>query len=286
MLHIWEKPKPIDGHEEVFLARYHQALKWARHFSANRPWQAGDLVQEAFLQFIALRPDLDQIRDLDAFLYSIVRNVNRSMLYRHLRVRQISLSALDFDSAGEGVRLADQEVLQSVLDDFIAVCDFACERKEVSKTGSLLILRFFHGYSVLETAALMGVTRGAVNERLRHARREAREYLSQRRAEASGKVVTLCAQSADRQGNQAQEPRARERSPGAERNHRLSSIPHFWQRPGRVSSRQADLETIYGPAAEKTGRRQPVDHLTLAHIVSCRGCLDSGSGFSRSDFPG
>src|SRR5208282_3024439 len=101
------------------------------------PWQAGDLVQDAFLQFIALRPDLDQIRDLDAFLYAIVRNVHRSMLYRHLRFPHLSLSALDFDSASEGVRLADKEVLQSVIDDLIAVCDFTCERKEVSKTGSL-----------------------------------------------------------------------------------------------------------------------------------------------------
>lgn len=275
MLHIWEKSKPIDGHEEVFLARYHQALKWARHFSANRPWQAGDLVQEAFLQFMALRPDLDQIRDLDAFLYSIVRNVNRSMLYRHLRVRQIPLSAVDFDSAEEGLRLADQEVLQSVMDDLVAVCDFSCARKEVSKTGSLLILRFFHGYSVLETAALMGVTRGALNERLRHARREAREYLSQRRAEASGNVVTLCAtRSADRQGNQAKDIPGRE-SAHLGQDQDIDSLRSriFCSAQGECIP-QADLKTIYAPSAQKTGRQQPVDHLILAHIVSCRGCLD------------
>ena len=58
MLQLWNEPKAIDGHEKAFLARYHQALKWARHFSANRPWQAADLVQDAFLQFMALRPDL------------------------------------------------------------------------------------------------------------------------------------------------------------------------------------------------------------------------------------
>jgi RNA polymerase sigma factor (sigma-70 family) len=275
MLHLWEKSKPIDGHEEVFLARYHQALKWARHFSANRPWQAGDLVQEAFLQFMALRPDLDQIRDLDAFLYSIVRNVNRSMLYRHLRVRQIPLSAIDFDSAEEGLMLADQEVVQSVIDDLVAVCDFACARKQVSKTGSLLILRFFHGYSVLETAALMGVTRGALNERLRHARREAREYLSQRGAEASGNVVPLRApRSGDRHGNQAED------IPGRESTHLGQHDAIDSLRSRIFSSAQgecispADLKTIYAPSVEKTGRQQPVDHLILAHIVSCRGCLN------------
>ena len=278
MLHLWEKSRPIDGHEEVFLAKYHQALKWARHFSANRPWQAGDLVQEAFLQFMALRPDLDQIRDLDAFLYSIVRNVNRSMLYRHLRVRQIPLSAVDFDSAEEGLRLTDQEVLQSVIDDLVAVCDFACARKEESKTGSLLILRFFHGYSVPETAALMGVTRGALNERLRHARREAREYLSQRRAEASGNVVTLCAtRSADGHGNDTED------TPGHKSTHigqhdAIDSLRSriFCSAQG-VCISQADLKTIYAPSVQKTGRQQPVDHLILAHIVSCRGCLDIAS---------
>lgn len=272
MLHLWEKSKPTDGHEEVFLAKYHQALKWARHFSANRPWQAADLVQDAFLQFIALRPDLDQIRDLDAFLYAIVRNVHRSMLYRHLRFPHLSLSALDFDSASEGVRLADKEVLQSVLDDLIAVCDFACERKDVSKTGSLLILRFFHGYSVLETAALMGVTRGAVNERLRHARREAREYLLQRRAEALGKVVPLSSSKSKRTPMRE--------SADLGQNEIIDCLRSriFGSAQGGCLP-DTDLETIYGPAAEKTGKRQPVDHLTLAHIVSCRGCLNSAAAF-------
>ena len=278
MLHRWQKSKPIDGHEEAFLARYHQALKWARHFSANRPWQAGDLVQEAFLQFMALRPDLDQIRDLDAFLYAIVRNVNRSMLYRHLRVRQIPLSAIDFDSAEEGFLLADRDVLESVRDDLVAVCDFACARKEVSKTGSLLILRFFHGYSVLETAALMGVTRGALNERLRHARREAREYLAQRRAEASGNVITLwAARSADSHGCRQESISGHKSAcPGQDQDIDSLRSRIFRSAQGACMSR-ADLEAIYASSAQKTGRQQPVDHLILAHIVSCRGCLDAAA---------
>jgi RNA polymerase sigma factor (sigma-70 family) len=270
MLQLRDKPKAIDGHEKVFLARYHQALKWARHFSTNRPWQAGDLVQDAFLQFIALRPDLDQIRDLDAFLYAIVRNVHRSMLYRHLRFPHLSLSALDFDSASEGVRLADKDVLESVIDDLIAVCDFTCERKEVSKTGSLLILRFFHGYSVLGTAALMGVTRGAVNERLRHARREAREYLLQRRAEESGKVVPLSSSRPKRM-------LARE-SVDLGQNEIIDFLRSriFGSAQGGCLS-ETDLQTIYGPTVEKTGKQQPVDHLMLAHIVSCSGCLNGAA---------
>lgn len=266
MLQLWEEPKTIDGHEKVFLARYQQALKWARHFSTNRPWQAADLVQDAFLQFIALRPDLDQIRDLDAFLYAIVRNVHRSMLYRHLRFPHLSLSALDFDSASEGIRLADKEVLQSVIDDLIAVCDFTCERKEVSKTGSLLILRFFHGYSVLETAVLMGVTRGAVNERLRHARREAREYLLQRRAEALGKVVALSS-------SRPRRTPARE-SADLGQNEIIDCLRSriFGSAQGDCFC-ETDLQTIYGATVHKTGKQQPVDHSTLAHIVSCHGCL-------------
>jgi RNA polymerase sigma factor (sigma-70 family) len=267
MLQLWDEPKAIDGHEKVFLARYHQALKWARHFSTNRPWQAGDLVQDAFLQFIALRPDLDQIRDLDAFLYAIVRNVHRSMLYRHLRFPHLSLSALDFDSASDGVRLADKEVLLSVIDDLFAVCDFTCERKEVSKTGSLLILRFFHGYNVLETAALMRVTRGAVNERLRHARREAREYLLQRRAEAVGKVVPLSSSGPKRTP-------VRE-SADLGQNEIIDSLRSriFGSAQGDCLS-ESDFETIYGPSVQK-----PVDHLTLAHIVSCHGCLNQAAAY-------
>src|SRR2546429_7579712 len=49
--------------------------------------------------------------------------------------------------------------------------------KETSKAGRVLILRFLHGYYPREIAQVMQCTREAVEERLRVARSEARQYL-------------------------------------------------------------------------------------------------------------
>src|SRR6185503_16610162 len=50
-------------------------------------------------------------------------------------------------------------------------------RKQTSKSGSLFLLRFFHGYYPSEIARLAGIKRVAVDSCLRPARTEAKLYL-------------------------------------------------------------------------------------------------------------
>jgi len=194
MLEVWHRASRVDRHEQAFLARHDQILKWSRQLCADRPWQAEDLAQDAFVQFMAMRPDLDRIGNLDGYLFTLVRNLYRSPLYRNWPLRPVSLSILDFDSIEDGLRSIDRnakEHLRKVAQNLTAICEFACQRKETSKAGSLLILRFFHGFGVHETAAIMGISRAAVDERLRLARKEAHEYLLERVARAGGKLVAL-----------------------------------------------------------------------------------------------
>lgn len=262
MLPIWRNRKVGDRRQDEFLARYDRIVQWARQLSANRPWQAEDLAQDAYLQFMAIRPDLDQIQNLDAYLYAVVRNLHRSLLHRHLRLRQVPLSILDFDRAEDGLKLTEKEQLQEVCTDLELVREFACERRETSKSGSLLILRFFHGFSVGETARLMGINRVALDTQLLRARKEARDYLANRKARLSGKVVPLASAPA--------KPEEMRQSPiefGV-----ADAIDAFRDRifaadKGECISRSR-IKDLYASAGSDS-----IENRLLAHIVCCRPCL-------------
>ena len=57
------------------------------------------------------------------------------------------------------------------------VCEYVAERKETSKAGSVLILRFFHNYFPAEIASSLRTSRQAVEIWLLNARRESRLFL-------------------------------------------------------------------------------------------------------------
>ena len=87
------------------------------------------------------------------------------------------MTAVEYDTVDVGLWVSDPRDGIRMQDELGAVCQYACIRKESSKAGSVLILRFFHGYYPDEIAQIMCVTRPAVKERLRLARAEARAYL-------------------------------------------------------------------------------------------------------------
>lgn len=165
------------SHEEVFLARYGPLRTWARRLTDGDAAHAEDLVHDAFVQFTFARPDLARVQNLDGYLYQMLRNLNISQMRRANRRRGDEPAVFKYDSAEFVLRAADPRDLIRVQDDLRQVCHYACVRKESSKAGSVLILRFMHGYYPTEIARLTGSTREAVEERLRVARNEARQYL-------------------------------------------------------------------------------------------------------------
>jgi RNA polymerase sigma factor (sigma-70 family) len=267
--------KPVDYHEAVFLSRYDQLYTWARQLAKGNHAEAEDLVQDTFIDFIHSRPDLSAVQNLDAFLYTILRNIHRSQLQRHLRRRNLLLLVIDYDSANLGLHAAAPVRLLEVREPLHRVCQFACERKNSSKAGSLLILRFFHGYYPAEIVHITHWDRATVDARLTHVRREARIYIE------SGdplRAVDLPAAPALSAGLESQAVLGELRS-------RI-----FAAVEGPCLTR-ADIRKLYCDGAS-----QGPDRAVLSHIVSCAACLEavnsalgldssSDRGFGESEGP-
>lgn len=242
------------SHEEVFLARYGPLHAWALRLTGGDAARAEDLVHDAFVQFTFARPDLARVQNLEGYLYQMLRNLNISQMRRANRRRGDEPPVFEYDSAEFVLRGADPRDLIRVQDDLRQVCHYACVRKESSKAGSVLILRFMHGYYPVEIARFTGSTREAVEERLRVARNEARQYLKDPESlrfinkERGGRAApTGYAQTPEellRDLRQRVFDSRRGECAAGER------LPKFYEAKG-------------GP-----------DCVTLAHLVSCPRCID------------
>jgi len=266
----------LENHEQLFTARYQHLLAWALHLTARDRAEAEDLLHDAYIQFTLTRPELNAIRNLDGYLFGVLRVLWLSRQRRAGRARLDQLSAIEYDSAEMGLWLSDPRELNRVQDELRAICRYACARKESSKAGSVLILRFFHGYYPGEIARVLQATRKAVDSRLALARQEARLYLdaperlsfinsnvrsnvrsnagTSRKAQAQGGAMTegIADKSARVEDDLMRELRAE----------------IFQSRQGDCYSR-AELQRLYG--SEGT---EAVEADQLGHLVSCPRCLD------------
>ncbi|HEX8294250.1 MAG TPA: RNA polymerase sigma factor, partial [Pyrinomonadaceae bacterium] len=244
------------SHEEVFLARYGLLRSWALRLTGGDAARAEDLVHDAFVHFTFARPDLARVQNLDGYLYQMLRNLNISQMRRANRRRGDEPAVFEYDSAEFVLRAADPRDLIRVQDDLRQVCHYACVRKESSKAGSVLILRFMHGYYPVEIARFTGATREAVEERLRVARNEARQYLkdpeslrfiSKGRARGARAASTGYAQTPE------------------------ELLRDLRQRV--FESRRGQCPTAEGLSKVYDSKGGP-DCATLAHLVSCPRCID------------
>jgi len=242
--------------EEVFLTKYVRLCDWALTLTQKDRERAEDLVHDLYVQLVHARPDLDAITNLDGYLYRTLYNLNISQLRRRANSQVQSLSVVDFDSAESGLRTADPRELIRYQDDLRQVCHYASIRKESSKAGSALILRFLHGYFPREIALVMKCTREAVEERLRLARNEARQFLqnpTQLRFLLKPAETTVPA------------PKTGFVQPVDQLLVELRQQV-FDSRRGSCLH-VSELEQLYS----RTGK---LDHATLSHLVSCPECLE------------
>lgn len=178
MLKRW-KIASAPSHEELFIRHYEQLLGWAVQLTGRNRQQAEDLVHDVFVQFALLQPPLEEIENLEGYLFASMRNLLRSQMRREARRTSARLSLVDYDSAEIGLRAVDPRADLGVRDELALICHYACVRKETSKAGSALILRYFLGYYPGEIALIFRSSRQAVADLLGAARREARLYLEQ-----------------------------------------------------------------------------------------------------------
>ena len=243
------------SHEELFLSRYTELISWSMQITRNDRDKAEDIVHDAYIQWTLVRPDLTSIRNLDGYLYGMLRNMHSAELRRAVRASGTLLSVVEYDSAFLSLQQArDESQISYMQGQLRQVCDYACARKETSKAGSLLLLRFFHGYYPGEVARLAGIRRVTVDSWLRIARNEAKVYLENPQA--------LKFIGADRKAWQSLHHNGFE----------LDFLDELLQRifrscRGRCPS-EKKLQTIYADADA-----EPLDCEDLAHISSCQPCL-------------
>lgn len=258
MLQLSKIGPDSEGHEEVFLGRYTRLRSWAIQLTEGDREQAEDLVHSAYIQFNLTRPDLNAIVNLDGYLYRMLRNLHLSQVRRSLRQQHRALSIIDYDSAEIGLQAADPRQQIRLQDELRQVCQYACARKETSKAGSVLILRFLHGYYPREIAQIMRSTREAVEERLRVARSEASQYLKN-----PNSLHFM-------RGLSAEKIQSAQMGFARTTDELLNELRQtiFDSRQGSCLM-SADLKKLY-VGNEATG----LDQVTLGHVASCPDCLD------------
>jgi DNA-directed RNA polymerase specialized sigma24 family protein len=261
----------VADHRSLFLGRYERLVARARSLLGTRLDLAHDLVHEAFVQFITRKPSLDAITDLDAYLHGMVRYLHLSRLRRAGRFPMLPIA--DFDSVLASLHGTDGTARIHALHELAHLCRYAGVRKESSPAASVLILRFFWGYSPAAVAALAHASSMVVAQRLRRARVEARTYL-----DTPGRVAFL---RRGRESGRGEQPPPLVHFDPAASIHETCA-----QALGAIiRTRQGECLTSEGVVAlYANGRSVPVP--TLAHLSSCPACLDRAErhlGVDRRD---
>src|SRR5204863_1422668 len=128
---------PKASHEDVFVDHYQRLLEQALHITNHSRSAAEDLVHDAFIQFTLSEPDLGAIRDLDSYLFIVLRNLHLSHVRRASQAQFTPHSIADYDSAEIGLRAIDAQSHLQVAEELRQICRYACLRKESSKAGSV-----------------------------------------------------------------------------------------------------------------------------------------------------
>ncbi|HEX7772031.1 MAG TPA: sigma-70 family RNA polymerase sigma factor, partial [Pyrinomonadaceae bacterium] len=159
--------------EQLFTERYESLLAWAMRLTNQERDVAEDLVQDAFVQFVLGRTRLEEIENIDGYLRRMLRYMHVSRLSRTAQhLQEVALSVADYDSCRLGWTAIEPPRRMQAFEELYQICTYACSRKESSRAGSVLILRFFHEYFPTEIAGVLNSSRHCVDQWQGLARRE------------------------------------------------------------------------------------------------------------------
>ena len=249
--------QPDEKREQLFTERYKSLLAWALRLTNQQRESAEDLVQDAFVQFMLGRTRLEEIENIDGYLRRMLRYMHVARMSRSAQMLdEATLSVADYDTCRLGWTAIEPPRRMQASEELHQICTYACSRKESSKAGSVLILRFFLDYFPTEIARVLNTSRHSVDELQRFARREAKLFMN--------------------------EPR-RLRFVDAKRAFEQQQIKYlksdcdlmlvlrqmiFDSRHGECLSRP-EFEEVYS-----NGNGDGLNTTKLAHVVSCPKCLD------------
>jgi RNA polymerase sigma factor (sigma-70 family) len=245
-------------HEEAFVRSYAALHAVARRLAGGDADLAGDLVQDAYVQFVVTRPDLASIERLDAYLAVLVKNIHLSRLRRRSHQRDLHVPLEEYDSAESALRAAQPEQRLIARDALGHLCEHVAAVKDRSRPASILALRFFHGLYPSDIGRIVRATPAAVHEWLRQARQDARRALSgdQGRGQRGG----LC---------EVQWPAAGQNDPAAV----VSALREALFTTGAPPCVAPHVRTWYARPAR--AEAPPLDSRTLSHVAGCRRCFEA-----------
>jgi RNA polymerase sigma factor (sigma-70 family) len=237
--------------EQLFVGRYQSLLAWALRLTNQDRESAEDLVQDAFIQFVLGRSRLEEIGNIDGYLRRMLRYMHYSRISRSAQhLHETALSVADYDSCRLGWTAIElpRRVLAS--EELYQICAYVCSRKESSRAGSVLILRFFHDYLPAEIAAVLKSKRHCVDQWQSVARQEAKllRFENDRAPAERGSIKSMQSE--------------------CDLMLELRQMI-FNSRCGECLSEQ-ELKDIYSG-----GNADTLSTTNLAHIVSCPACLDA-----------
>ncbi len=166
------------GSIERLLSHYFaQFAEWGQILTRGDATAAEEIVQDLCLHLTVAQPDLTAVNDLDAYLYTCLRNMYTSRLARVSRERLRVIQIEDYDQVGMAI---DRSELDSVdvQNELIRIGDYLVSRKFTSKSASHFILHFFLGYRRSDVALLARLPIAAIYNKLKDIRCELRKHLS------------------------------------------------------------------------------------------------------------
>ncbi|HEX6043869.1 MAG TPA: RNA polymerase sigma factor [Pyrinomonadaceae bacterium] len=249
--------RPEEKREQLFTERYESLLAWALRLTNQQREAAQDLVQDAFVQFMLGRTGLEQIENIDGYLRRMLRYMYVSRMSRQAqRLHDTALSVADYDSFSLGWTAIEPPRRMQALEELQQICAYACARKESSRAGSVLILRFFHDYFPTEIAGIVAASRHCVDQWQRLARREVKVFMNE-----PGRLRFVNARRV------AEQTEIKSAASGGDLMTELREMI-FHSCQGECPSPE-ELRDIYS-----SGNSEALTTAKLAHIVSCRTCLD------------
>ena len=172
--------QPDEKRERLFTERYEDLLAWALRLTNYQRESAEDLVQDAFVQFMLGRTRLEEIENIDGYLRRMLRYMHVARMSRSVQLLdEEALSVADYDTWWLGWKAIELPRRVQASEELHQICTYACSRKESSKAGSVLILRFFLDYFPTEIARILNSSRHSVDELQRHARREVKLFMNE-----------------------------------------------------------------------------------------------------------
>jgi DNA-directed RNA polymerase specialized sigma24 family protein len=262
-------PDPPKGSEQslesTLSAKYPWILRWAMHFTQNNRVSAEDLVQETFVRVLSVRDSIYDVGNMEPLLYTHLRFAylterRRNHLLQNLATADFDTLAINLGKFSSSEQIDVQNQLRKVL------C-FLLWRRRSAKFAGIFLLRFFHGFAPEETARMCLITRHAVDLSLGYTRDELKAYLAnphriqlmRRGAAPEHKAINVAVPSAD-----------------------FSSelLGAIFTSPCGTCPNDADLERRY-----RTPNQMPLETELVAHIVSCKGCIDKVIRFSGAEPP-